>query len=65
MASASVGTSLDQYIGDLALNLTDAVTKTPVYYISVVAINGAGMASSSKSSRCNNMISINYFVVGW
>ena len=62
-ASVSVGTSLDQYIGDLALELTDAVTNTPVYYINVVAINGAGMASTSKSSRLDEMIYVNSFVV--
>ena len=35
----------------LTLDLTDTTTIVPVYYINVVAVNGAGMSSAVKSSR--------------
>ena len=47
----SVGDSLDGQMEGLSLSLTDADTNTPVYYISVVAVNGAGMESDPRSSR--------------
>ena len=51
LSPRSVGTALDSYIKDLTLEITDTDTVIPVYYINVVAINGAGMSSVMMSSR--------------
>lgn len=36
----------DVYISDLSLPLTDIVTKSPVYYVSLMGDNGAGQEST-------------------
>lgn len=43
----SVGTESSQYIGGLDLELTNQTTRSPVYYLSVRARNGAGVVNSS------------------
>ena len=40
------GTETDVYITGLSLPLTDIKTKSPVYYVSMKAENGAGQESS-------------------
>ncbi|XP_071152144.1 uncharacterized protein, partial [Mytilus edulis] len=41
-----IGLKKDTYVDGLSLNVSDIETKTPVYYVSLVAINGAGLESS-------------------
>ncbi|VDI73733.1 Hypothetical predicted protein, partial [Mytilus galloprovincialis] len=41
-----IGLSTDKYIEGLSLEITDIDTKTPVYYVSLTAVNGAGLDSS-------------------
>lgn len=41
-----VGAESSQYITGLALELTNTTTKTPVYYVSMKAENGAGILST-------------------
>ena len=57
LSSTTVGKDLDKFIDGLTLQLTDQEKKSPIYYINVVAINGAGVASVMKSSRC-----VEYFI---
>ncbi|XP_063408918.1 uncharacterized protein LOC134692399 [Mytilus trossulus] len=40
-----IGLKSDMYIDGLSLDVSDINTKTPVYYVSLVAINGAGLES--------------------
>jgi hypothetical protein len=42
-----VGEESSQYITGLNLELTDIKTKTPVYYLSMKAENGAGILSTT------------------
>ncbi|XP_052081235.1 uncharacterized protein LOC127719259 [Mytilus californianus] len=41
-----IGLKTDKYIDGLSLDITDIDTKTPVYYVSLIALNGAGLESS-------------------
>ncbi|CAG2214886.1 unnamed protein product [Mytilus edulis] len=41
-----IGLKTDTYIDGLSLDVSDIDTKTPVYYVSLVAINGAELESS-------------------
>ncbi|XP_076086943.1 uncharacterized protein LOC143057517 [Mytilus galloprovincialis] len=41
-----IGLKKDTYVDGLSLDVSDIDTKTPVYYVSLVAINGAGLESS-------------------
>ena len=41
-----VGLKTDEYINGLSLEVSNISTKTPVYYVSLIAINGAGLESS-------------------
>lgn len=41
-----VGAESSQYITGIALELTNMTTKTPVYYVSMKAENGAGILST-------------------
>ena len=43
----SVGTESGQYISGLNLELTNQTTRSPVYYLSLRARNGAGVVNSS------------------
>ena len=43
----SVGTESSQYISGLNLELTNQTTRSPVYYLSLRARNGAGVVNSS------------------
>ena len=45
------GTEQDGYIDNVTFTLTDVVTDLPVYYVTVKAVNGAGMVSVTGSSR--------------
>lgn len=42
----SVGAESSQYITGITLELTNTTTKTPVYYVSMKAENGAGILST-------------------
>ena len=46
-----MGSSTDGYLDGLKLELTDADTGLPLYYITVKASNGAGSEGKSKISR--------------
>jgi hypothetical protein len=50
------GTETDTYITGLSLPLTDIKTKSPVYYVSMKAENGAGQESSV------NIYHLSYFL---
>ena len=50
MAWTGYGIEKDIYISDLTLTLTDHTTKSPVYYVSVKATNGAGLESNQVTS---------------
>jgi len=45
-----ISTDSDVYINNLDLELTDEKTMSPVYYVSIIAVNGAGLESSPVSS---------------
>ncbi|KAI8510725.1 hypothetical protein Bbelb_116410, partial [Branchiostoma belcheri] len=47
----SMGPAIDGYIGGIDLPLTDLDTNTPVYYVTVLAENGAGLLSQNLTSR--------------
>ena len=47
----SMGLSEDGYINNVNLALTDVSTNSPVYYVTVKAINRAGKESAVMSSR--------------
>ena len=51
LAFSSMGLSKDGYIGNVNFALTNVTTNTPIYYITVKAVNGAGKQSSVMSSR--------------
>ena len=55
LTQTSYGTDVDRFIDGLDLAITDPETNYPLYYISVVAVNGAGMQSSIKTSRLHTM----------
>ncbi|XP_067658325.1 uncharacterized protein [Haliotis asinina] len=46
-----VGPDKDKYISGLTLDITDPVTMTPVYYVKVMARNGAGIDSAIMTSH--------------
>lgn len=46
MAWKDVGSASSQYISGLSLELTNITSKSPVYYVSMKAENGAGILSS-------------------
>ena len=46
-----MGTEREGYIDNIQLELTNSTTESPVYYITVKAVNGAKMASLANSSR--------------
>ncbi|KAJ8321023.1 hypothetical protein KUTeg_002610 [Tegillarca granosa] len=61
-----MGDQQDMYIDNLNLPLTNISTKSPVYYVTVKAVNGAGLESSTVTStpivvveedaaECNNL----------
>ncbi|CAG2236309.1 unnamed protein product [Mytilus edulis] len=45
-----IGLKKETYVDGLSLGVSDIDTKTPVYYVSLVAINGAGLESSPVTS---------------
>ncbi|CAH1258771.1 JAG1 [Branchiostoma lanceolatum] len=47
----SMGPAIDGYIEGIDLQLTDLNTNTPVYYVTVLAKNGAGLLSQNLTSR--------------
>ncbi|CAH1259269.1 FAT1 [Branchiostoma lanceolatum] len=47
----SMGPAIDGYIEGIDLHLTDAHTNTPVYFVTVLAENGAGLFSQNLTSR--------------
>ena len=49
--SMSFGSSPDGYIHNLHLDITNSTTNLPVYYVNVIAVNGAGLVSGLLSSR--------------
>jgi len=53
LAFRRMGLSKDGYIDNVDLALTNVTTNTPVYYVTVKAVNGAGKESSVMSSRYN------------
>ena len=56
LTQTSFGTDVDRFIGGLNLPITDPETNSPVYYINVVAVNGAGMQSSIETSRLHTIL---------
>ena len=46
LAWKDVGSASSQYISGLSLELTNITSKSPVYYVSMKAENGAGILSS-------------------
>jgi hypothetical protein len=50
LAWTGYGIEKDIYISNLALTLTDPTTKSPVYYVSVKATNGAELESNEVTS---------------
>lgn len=49
LAWKAVGTESAQYITGFNLEVTNQTSKTPVYYLSLKAENGAGLVSQSPS----------------
>ncbi|CAG2247498.1 unnamed protein product [Mytilus edulis] len=43
---SDIGLKTDKYIDELSLDITNIDTKTPVYYVSLIAVNSAGLESS-------------------
>ena len=47
----SMGVENEGYIDNITLALTNSTTDSPMYYITVKAVNGARMVSLANSSR--------------
>ena len=58
-----MGLSKDGYIDNVDMALTNETTNTPIYYITVKAVNGAGKESSVMSSRYNIHTTLYYAVI--